>query len=103
MLDFIKKLFLKAPEADFASLVRNGAVILDVRSPGEFKNGHIKGSLNIPVDQIRSRTAELKKKGKPVITCCRSGARSAMARSILQSAGIECHNGGAWESLRDRI
>ena len=103
MFEFLKRLFSKGPETDFASLVRNGAVIVDVRTPGEFKSGHIKGALNIPVDQIRSRTAELKKKGKPVITCCRSGSRSGMARSILQSAGIECHNGGAWDRLRDRI
>ena len=103
MLDFIKKLFSKVPEVDFASLVRNGAVIVDVRSPGEFKSGHIKGSLNIPVDQIRSRTAELKKKGKPVITCCRSGSRSGMAKTILTAAGIECHNGGPWDTLRDRL
>ena len=103
MLDFIKKLFSKVPEVDFASLVRNGAVIVDVRSPGEFKSGHIKGSLNIPVDQIRSRTAELKKKGKPVITCCRSGSRSGMAKSILTASGIKCYNGGSWDALRDRI
>ena len=103
MFDFFKKLFSKGPETDFASLVRNGAVIVDVRTPGEFKSGHIKGALNIPVDQIRSRTAELKKKGKPVITCYRSGSRSGMAKTILAASGIECHNGGPWDTLRDRI
>ena len=103
MLDFLKKLFSRGPKTDFAELLRKGAVIVDVRTPGEYKSGHIKGSLNIPVDQIRSKTAELKKKGKPVITCCRSGSRSAMARTILTSAGIECYNGGAWDSLKDRI
>jgi phage shock protein E len=103
MFDFFKRLFSKGPETDFAELLRKGAVIVDVRTPGEYKSGHIKGSLNIPVDQIRSKTAELKKKGKPVITCCRSGSRSAMARTILTSAGIECYNGGAWDSLKDRI
>ena len=103
MFDFFKRLFSKGPEIDFASLVRNGAVIVDVRTPGEFKSGHIKGALNIPVDQIRGQSAELKKKGKPVITCCRSGSRSGMAKSILDSAGIECYNGGAWDSLREKI
>jgi phage shock protein E len=103
MLDFLKKLFSRGQKTDFAELVRNGALIVDVRTAGEYKSGHIQGSLNIPVDQIRSRTAELKKKGKPVITCCRSGSRSAMALSMLDSAGIECYNGGAWDTLRDRI
>ena len=103
MLDFIKKLFSKAPETDFASLVRNGAVIVDVRTADEFKSGHIKGALNIPVDQIPSHTEGLRKKGKPVITCCRTGSRSGIARTILTAAGIECHNGGPWDVLRNRI
>lgn len=103
MFDFLKRLFSKGPETDFASMVRDGAVIVDVRSPGEYKSGHIKGSLNIPVDQIRGKTAELKKKGKPVITCCRSGSRSGMAKSILDAAGVECYNGGPWNVLQSKI
>ena len=103
MFEFFKRLFSKGPETDFASMVRDGAVIVDVRTPGEYKSGHIKGSLNIPVDQIRGKTAELKKKGKPVITCCRSGSRSGMAKSILDAAGVECYNGGPWNVLQSKI
>lgn len=103
MFEFLKNLFSKGPETDFAALVKQGAIIVDVRTPGEFQSGHIKGALNIPVDQIRNRSAELKKKQKPVITCCRSGSRSGMAKSILTAAGIECYNGGPWNSLQQKI
>ncbi|MEY3245808.1 MAG: hypothetical protein RL253_965, partial [Bacteroidota bacterium] len=88
---------------DYAALVKNGALIIDVRTPGEFNSGHIKGSINIPLDDIRNKTEELKKKNKVIITCCRSGNRSGMAKSMLESAGIECHNGGAWNVLNNQI
>lgn len=103
MLDFIKRFFSKKPGTDFAELVKNGALIVDVRSSGEYQSGHIKGSVNIPLDQLSKRTSELKKKNIPVITCCLSGGRSSSARSILSSAGIECYNGGGWNSLQKKI
>ncbi len=103
MLNLLKNMFSTAPQADYAALVKNGALIIDVRTPGEFNSGHIKGSINIPLDDIRNKTEELKKKNKVIITCCRSGNRSGMAKSMLQSAGIECHNGGAWNVLNNQI
>ena len=102
MINIIKNLFNKE-KTDFASLVREGAVIIDVRTPGEFREGHIRGSRNIPLDSIQSRLAEIKKLQKPVITVCRSGARSNMARSILASEGVTVYNGGAWNVLKNRI
>ena len=101
MFSFLKKIF--GEPTDFKALVQNGAVIVDVRTAGEYKTGHIKGSRNVPVDQIKSKVSELKKLGKPVITVCRSGSRSAMAKSILSSAGIEVYNGGPWNSLVSKI
>lgn len=103
MLNFIKKLFAGGTPIDFKSLVSAGAIIVDVRTPGEYRGSHIQGSVNIPLDQIKSKIAELKKKNKPVITCCRSGNRSSMAKGVLKSAGIECYNGGAWDSLKNKI
>lgn len=103
MLNLLKNMFSAAPQVDYAALVKNGALIIDVRTPGEFKSGHIKESINIPLDDIRNKTEELKKKNKVIITCCRSGNRSGMAKSMLQSAGIECHNGGAWNVLNNQI
>lgn len=99
----LKNIFSSAPEVNYAELVKNGAMIVDVRTPGEFKSGHIKGSINIPLDDIRNKTKELKEKNKVIITCCRSGNRSGMAKSMLQSAGIECYNGGPWNVLDNNI
>ncbi len=98
-MSFISNLFSKAPSVDYKSLLQNGALIVDVRTSDEYRSGHIKGSVNIPLDQIQRLAMDLKKKNVPVITCCRSGSRSGMAKNILQSAGIECYNGGAWDSL----
>lgn len=102
-MGFFSNLFSSKPAVDFSELVRNGALIVDVRTPGEFAQGHIKGAVNIPLDAIRSRVAELKAKNKPVITCCRSGARSGSAKTILTEAGVECYNGGAWDSLQSNL
>ncbi len=101
MFSFIKKLF--GPGADFKALVQQGALIIDVRTPGEFGGGHIKGSQNIPVDKIAAQVEKLKKTGKPIITCCRSGARSGMAAGILKQNGIQTYNGGPWNVLNAKI
>ena len=80
--------------------MKEGATIVDVRTKGEFQGGNVKGSVNIPLDQLRSGLSKLDKK-KPIITCCASGMRSASAKSIFKSAGFEkVHNGGSWSSLR---
>jgi rhodanese-related sulfurtransferase len=80
-----------------------GAVIIDVRTPGEFEGGHIKGSKNIPLNTISSKINEIKKLNKPVIACCASGMRSAQATSVLKQNGIDCVNGGGWQSLESKL
>ena len=101
MFSLIKKIFGQG--TDYKSLIAKGAVIVDVRTPGEFRGGHIKGSINIPVDSISQQINDLKKKGKTVITCCASGMRSSSAASVLKAAGIEAYNGGSWMSLQQKI
>lgn len=103
MINVLKKLFGLGPKVDYASLVKQGAVILDVRSKGEYQNGHIKGSINISVDTLANNLGKLKK-DKPIITCCASGMRSASAKSLLKSKGFtEVHNGGSWMTLQNKI
>jgi phage shock protein E len=89
--------------ADLKAIHQNGAIILDVRSPEEFNTGHIEGAINIPVDQVNQRISDLRKKGRPIITCCRSGARSGMAKATLAAAGLEVYNGGPWHSLQKQV
>lgn len=90
---------------DFKELVqKKGAIIVDVRTPEEFKSGHINKSINIPLNVIANKAEELKKKNKPIILVCRSGARSGSALGILKSKGIsEVYNGGGWTSLQSQI
>lgn len=103
MLQAIKNLFGLGPKVDFSELIKNGAVIIDVRSKGEYQGGHIKGSQNIPLDTLAANIAKLKK-DKAIITCCASGMRSASAKSILKSKGFtEVYNGGGWMSLQNKI
>ncbi len=85
---------------DFKS---RGAVIVDVRSKGEYEGGAIPGSKNIPLPSIASKMNEIKKWNKPVICCCASGMRSASAAGILKSNGIEAMNGGGWHSLSQKL
>jgi phage shock protein E len=83
--------------------VDKGAIIIDVRTPGEFQGGHIKGSKNIPLNTIGNQIESIKKLNKPVIACCASGMRSSQATSILKSNGIEAMNGGGWMSLENKL
>jgi phage shock protein E len=95
MLGFIKKLF--GSGVDLSKKMSDGAIIVDVRSPGEYAGGHVKGSKNIPLDKISGKIETIKKWNKPVITCCASGMRSGSAASILKQNGVEAYNGGSWQ------
>jgi rhodanese-related sulfurtransferase len=103
MLSFFKKFFGSAPAVDYVTLVKNGAQIVDVRTPGEYQSGHIRGSINIPLQVLGSKQ-NLLDKSKPIITCCASGMRSASAKSILLQKGFsEVYNGGGWTSLQNKL
>jgi phage shock protein E len=103
MINTLKKLFGIGPKVDYAALVKQGAAILDVRSPAEYKQGHIKGSVNTPLNDLSRHISKLKKEAT-IITCCASGMRSASAKSILKSNGFtQVHNGGGWNSLQNKL
>ena len=104
MIQAIKNLFGFGPKVDYSELLKQGAIILDVRTKGEFEQGHIKGSVNISVNVLNANLNKLKNKDKPIITCCASGSRSAMAKDILKSNKYsQVFNGGSWLSLQKKI
>lgn len=104
MLDSLKQLLGLGPAIDYSDLIKQGALIVDVRSQGEYASGHIKGSINIPVDTLHQHAAQLKDKHQPIITCCASGIRSASAKQILSAKGYtKVYNGGGWSSLQQKI
>jgi phage shock protein E len=97
----LEKLF--KPTTDYKLLVQQGAIIIDVRSAAEFAGGHVSGARNISLDQLNSRIKELQKLNTPIVTCCQSGARSAMAARLLKSAGMTAYNAGPWYSLQKQL
>lgn len=91
----------KVAPARARALVEGGARLVDVRSPAEHAAGHIRGSVNIPVSDLASRTSELGDKAKPVVVYCASGMRSASAKGILKRAGFsDVHDLGAMTRWR---
>jgi rhodanese-related sulfurtransferase len=103
MINTIKQLLGFGPKVNYAQLIKDGAIIIDVRTKGEYQQGHIKGSQNIPLDVLSSNLSKLNKE-KTIITCCASGMRSAQAKSILLSNGFSnVHNGGGWNGLNNKI
>ena len=82
------------PEVDVADASRrlsDGAVMLDVREPGEWQAGRIAGALHIPLGQLAQRQAEIDA-GATLLLMCRSGMRSADATRALNEAGYDAHN-----------
>jgi rhodanese-related sulfurtransferase len=97
-MSFLELIFGK--KVNLQEVISTGAVILDVRTKSEYQSGHLRDSINIPVDNLQGSLKKLDK-NKPIITCCASGARSASARRILLSNGFEqVYNGGSWSSLK---
>ena len=76
--------------------MKNSSIIIDVRSPLEFRSGHVAGSINIPLSEIVQRLEEIRNMEQPIILCCASGGRSGQATLFLQGHGIDCENGGSW-------
>jgi len=102
MIKFFKNLFGPGTKLDIDELLRNGAIIVDVRTEREFKAGHAKGSINIPLDKLTKNLSRLKK-DKPVITCCASGMRSGTAKNILKNNGFtQVYNAGSWTGINTK-
>lgn len=99
MFEFLKNMFSNKTNDVLKQIINDGAFLVDVRSTTEFANGHIKGSVNIPVDEIQNHLAKFKNR-KNIVVFCRSGARSSLAKSVLEKNGIEgVTNGGSWQNV----
>lgn len=81
------------------ALIKEGAVILDVRTPAEYEDGHIASSVNIPLSKLRTAFVSLDT-GRAYITCCSHGLRSVKAVEILKERGFRrVYNGGPWTEM----
>ena len=82
--------FLKGPDINQGVKeysTTDGAVLLDVRTPDEYRQGHIPGSKNVPLQSIDKVTVMINNKATPIFVHCLSGARSCQAAAILQQMG----------------
>jgi len=83
-----------------AAVAKGTAIILDVRTPGEFKNGHIEGAINIPLGDIAALYSGIPK-NKALVVYCQSGGRSRAAASFLRNKGRTVYDIGtqrAWDA-----
>ena len=90
---------LEVPLAAFAAAHSDGAIVVDVREPGEYVGGHVPGATLLPMGQLPSRLHELPK-NLPIYVICASGNRSLSMTSYLTRAGYEAYSvtggTGAW-------
>ena len=95
MFEFLKRIFAPKEKINVHEMIKNGALLIDVRSTREFAEWHAKNSKNIPLNKLQDNISYLKKVNKPILLCCASGVRSAQARIILKSHNItDVHNAG---------
>lgn len=101
MVCIFKKIFGKNSDK-LSEAIQNGAVLIDVRSQGEFASGNIKNSLNIPLNRISSQLEKLDK-NKTIVVFCASGMRSSQAKNILKRNGFSVINGRSWKTVQSVI
>lgn len=79
-------------------LLQEGAILIDVRSKAEYSGGHNPQSINIPLDELNSKSKDLDH-SKTILLCCASGTRSGMAVGILKKNGFKkVINAGSWSN-----
>jgi phage shock protein E len=86
-----------------SDIIHDGAFLVDLRTVSEYKDGHVKGSINIPLSTVQNKIEQFRGK-KYVVVFCQSGGRSSKAKNILESNGIKnVTNGGGWETVNAAI
>ncbi|MND96446.1 Thiosulfate sulfurtransferase PspE precursor [compost metagenome] len=99
MFEILKNLFAKKDNNKLSEALKNGAFLVDVRTPAEFSAGSVKGAVNIPLDKLQGQLAKFKGK-KSIVVFCRSGNRSSLAKTILEQNGFQnVINGGTWKNV----
>ena len=79
--------------------IKNGAVVLDVRTLQEWNEGHIEGAKHIVLNTIPNHLEEIKSLNKSIIAVCKSGGRSQSATDFLNQHGFDVINGGPWQNV----
>ncbi len=103
MLKFFKKMLAPTNDNNLIDALQNEAFLVDVRTPGEFSAGSVKGAVNIPLNKVSSQLSKFKGK-KTIVVFCQSGNRSSQAKSILEQNGFrQVINGGSWQNVKQSL
>jgi phage shock protein E len=92
-------------DADIAAMVGNGALVIDARTPREFRSGHVEGAINIPYDTVVEKIGDhAADRSREIVIYCHSGARSGAAKRALEKAGYtDVVNGGSLKRMRRHL
>lgn len=103
MAGFFARLFGSKNKTEIKDAIKQGAFIVDVRTPAEFSSGSVKNAVNIPLDKIPNQLKKFKNKNG-IVLFCRSGARSGSAKRILESNGFDnVYNAGSIFSIKQMM
>ena len=101
-MNLLKQLFTSLKRNDLQRVI-DDAFLVDVRTAAEFSEGHVKGSVNIPLNMVQTELAKFKNK-KNILVFCRSGNRSGQAKNILEQYGFtNVINGGTWKNINSLV
>ena len=102
-MGFLSMLFGKVDNSGITEAIREGAYLVDVRTPAEFSAGSVRGAVNIPLSEIKNKLSKFKGK-KNIIVFCRSGSRSGEAKRILEQNGFQnVINGGTRQRVNEAM
>jgi rhodanese-related sulfurtransferase len=103
-MGILSKLFgISNNASQLENAIREGALLVDVRTPGEFSSGSVKGAINIPYDNVLKNLKKFEGQTS-VVVFCRSGARSAQAKALLDRNNIlNVVNGGPWQNVAKAV
>jgi len=103
MLGIFKNMFSQTDNNQLSEVLKNGAFVVDVRTPAEFSAGSVKGAVNIPLDKLPGQLSKFKNKDN-IVVFCKSGGRSAQAQQFLKNNGFQkVINGGTWQNVKKAI
>lgn len=102
-MGLLSALFGRTDNNRLIEAIKEGAFLVDVRSPGEFASGSVKGAINIPLEKVETQLPKFKNK-KNIVVFCLSGNRSGQSKRILEKNGFEnVINGGTWNNVNQVI
>jgi len=102
-MNIFQQLYGIGKTADLKNIIEQGAFLVDVRTTSEFAQGHVKGSVNIPLDKIAEKLDQFEGR-KNIIVFCLSGGRSTQAKLYLEKNGFtNVVDGGSWEHVKRYI